>query len=229
MDRARIDQAVVFAPSWQGGADGTDFIDPNYEQANAAIAEGVRTHGDRLIGFARVNPKYGSKAVDELKRCFEDYGFRGLHLNNTNEWFMALHTQLTSPLLELCAERAAPVNIHTWFFPSQAYPWVAAIEAFPQVKFILAHAGYRQHPDALILAERFSNVYLETSLQLPLTVRKLIDGIGASRVLFGSNTPYSFADAEVGAMEALGLRKEDLACVLGDNAAQILGLVSASV
>ena len=87
LDGAGIDRAVVFAPNWLGGSGGTDFIDPNYEVANAAIATGVRSYPDRLVGFARVNPKLGSAAVAELERCFVEYRFQGLHLNNTNEWF----------------------------------------------------------------------------------------------------------------------------------------------
>jgi uncharacterized protein len=227
LDGAGIERAVAFAPSWQGGADGQDLVDPNYERANAAIAEGVRAHPDRLIGFARVNPKYGSRAVAELDRCFDEYGFHGLHLNNTNEWFPALHVALVAPLLQRCADRKAPVNIHTWFYPSQPYPWVGAIEAFPQVAFILAHAGYRQWADAVILAERFPNVYLETSLQLPITVRRIVERVGAARVLFGTNAPYTFADAELGAVRALGLPNDDFASLCGDNVAELLGLVPA--
>src|SRR5207249_4193468 len=126
------------------------------------------------------------QAVKELDRCLNEYGFRGLHLNNTNEWFTPLHVKLLSRLLDRCAEHKASVSVHTWFYPSQAYPWIAPIEAYPQVKFILAHMGYRQWADAVIVAERAPNVYLETSLQLPATVRKAIDKVGSERVLFGT-------------------------------------------
>lgn len=223
LDQAHIDRAVVFAPSWQGGSGGTDFIDPNYERANLAIAEGVRAHPERLVGFARVNPKFGSQATAELERCFADYGFQGLHLNNTNEWFTPLHTKLLAPLLERCAAQDAPVSVHTWFYPSQAYPWLQPIEAFPQVRFILAHMGYRQWADAVIVAERAPNVYLETSLQLPATVKKAVARVGAERVLFGSDTPFAFPDIELRALRDLGLGAADLARISGDNLAALLG------
>jgi hypothetical protein len=223
LDRAAIDRAVVFAPSWQGGSDGQDFIDPNYERANLAIAEGVRRHPQRLVGFARVNPKFGSQALRELERCFAEYGFKGLHLNNTNEWFTPLHVKLLAPLLERCAERGAPVSVHTWFYPSQAYPWLQPIEAFPQVRFILAHMGYRQWADAVIVAERAPNVYLETSLQLPATVKKAVARVGAERVLFGSDTPYAFPDIELRALGDLGFSEDERAKIAGDN---LLGLLT---
>ena len=224
LDQAGIERAIAFAPSWQGGSRGEDFIDPNYQRANAAIAEGARSYPDRLVGFARVNPKFGSQAVKELERCFVEYGFRGLHLNNTHEWFSPLHVKLLSPLLERCEAHGAPVSVHTWFYPSQAYPWIELVEAFPKVRFIFAHAGYRQWTDAVIVAERAVNVYLETSLQLPATVKKLIDQLGPDRVLFGSNAPFSYADIELRALGDLGLNAVDLAKVRGENLAGLLGL-----
>lgn len=222
LDNSGIDRAVVFAPNWQGSSDGTDFIDPDYQRANAAVADGVHRYPDRLIGFARINPKFGTGAVKELERCFSEYGFQGLHLNNTNEWFTALHVKLLAPLFEVCQAYSAPVSVHTWFYPSQAYPWLTPIEAFPQLPFILAHTGYRQWMDAVIVAERAPNVFVETSLQLPTTIRKVVDRLGADRVLFGSNTPYAFPDLELQSLRDLGFAEDELAQITGGNLAGLL-------
>jgi uncharacterized protein len=224
LDCAAIDRAVVFAPAWKGGTNERDFIDPNYVQANAAIAEGVRQFPDRLTGIARVNPKYGSEALAELERCFQDYGFAGLYLNNTSEWFTPLHLNLVRPLFESCARHKAIVDLHTWFYPSQAYTWINAIEAFPTVKFVLAHAGHRQWADAVIVAERCPNVFLETSLQLPATVRTLVNRIGAERVLFGTNAPYAFAELELRALRDLEFSATEFERIAGQNAADLLGV-----
>lgn len=66
LNRTGIDRALVSRPRWFGGTSGRDFVDPNYEQANEAIAEGVRHHPGRLVGVARVNPKCGSQARPAL-------------------------------------------------------------------------------------------------------------------------------------------------------------------
>lgn len=221
LDGAGIDRSVVLAPTWQGGSDGRDFVDPNYERANEAIAQGLRRYPRRLIGFARVNPKFGAQAVRELDRCLDDYGFRGLHLNSANESFTPLHSGLLEPLLERCAAKGVAVSVHTGFYPAQSYPWITQIENFPSVNFILAHMGHRQWIDAVIVAERFANVYLETSFQLPSTVRRVIDRIGSGRILFGTNTPYSFPDIELRALRSFGLPPSDFAQVTGENSARL--------
>lgn len=224
LDGAGIDRAVVLAPPWRGGPDGSDFIDPNYERANAAIAEGVKTFPDRLIGFARVNPKFGTQAVREIDRCLDEYGFRGLHLNSTSESFTPLHGPLLVRLLERCAAKRAAISVHTGFYPSQAYPWITQIERFPELAFILTHMGHRQWADAVIVAERFPNVYLETSLQLPSTVQRVIGRVGAERVIFGTNAPFSLPDSELDVLRRLGLAPSDLAKVAGENAASLLAV-----
>ena len=133
-----------------------------------------------------------------------------------------LHVGLIAPLLELCSAHGALVSVHTWFYPSQAYPWLAPIEAFPGVHFVLAHTGYRQWPDAVIVAERAPNVFVETSLQLPGTIRKIVDKLGPERILFGSNAPYAFPDVELRALSQLGLHETELELICGANLARLL-------
>ena len=48
---------VICPPRWIGG----EVFDPNYEKANIAIADAVKKHPDRLIGFGRVNPNWGAR------------------------------------------------------------------------------------------------------------------------------------------------------------------------
>src|SRR5437773_3907947 len=69
LDKSKVDAAIVFAPDWNGGTLSEDFVDPNYELANAAIADGAKKYPKRIIGFARVDPRFGSRAVAELEKC----------------------------------------------------------------------------------------------------------------------------------------------------------------
>ena len=76
-----------FRAAWLGGSPGHDFVDPNYEAANAAIAAGSRppsraADGDR----AGQSPSLGWRP-GELEQCLEGYGFRGLLLDNEAEGF----------------------------------------------------------------------------------------------------------------------------------------------
>src|SRR5688500_120175 len=98
LDRAGIDRALVHAPRWLGGTLQQDFIDPNYERANAAIAEAVKAYPSRLVGCARVDAKFGSQAAAELEKCLRTYGFRGLYLDNHGDGISYADVRLLGPL-----------------------------------------------------------------------------------------------------------------------------------
>ena len=65
------------------------------------------------------------------------------------------------------------------------------IRAFPKVQFVLGHMGLLTPRPAIDLAERFSNVWLETSFQSARTVADAIERIGPDRILLGSDWPCS--------------------------------------
>jgi uncharacterized protein len=222
LDRVGIDRAVAFAPNWEGGWDGTDFIDPGYEQANAAVAEAVRLYPKRLIGFARVNPKYGRKALAELERCFRDYGFRGLKLNNEADPFVPTDLELLEPLVSLCEEHRVPILVHTSFHPSQPLQFLPLAQAHPKVAVILGHMGGRNVIDAIIAAQNAQNLYLETSGIYPMMLDRAIRALGADRLVFGTDLPYNIPEVEVERIRNIGLSTEDQKKITDDNLAGIL-------
>ena len=123
----------------------------------------MRVSPNRLLGFARVNPKFGSQALAELEHCFDDLGFRGLYLHNESEGFAYQDIELLRPLLEACAARQAPVMAYTWLTPSQPLQLVLLAQTFPDVNFVMLHSGWRLVGDAAIAAEEAPNLYFDTS------------------------------------------------------------------
>lgn len=225
LDRANIDKAIVFAPDWLGSTT-FDFIDPNYEQANAAIAEGAKAHPNRLIPFARVAPKFGSRAKAELDRCLAS-GFRGLFVSNVAEGFSYRDVKLLAPLLESCAARGVPIMVYTWLAPSQPLHLIDLARAFPTVNIILAHSGKEMLGDPLAIAEYAENVYFETSLTGARTTPTIMRRFGAGKVIFGSNTPYGLPEVELQRITRWGqLSDAQLKQVLGANIARLVGLAA---
>jgi predicted TIM-barrel fold metal-dependent hydrolase len=224
MDRVGVDRALVHAPRWLGGTAAKDFVDPNYEAANEAIAEGIRKHPDRLIGIARVNPKCGSLAVAELDKCLTRRGFKGLYLDNAGEGISYADTKLLSPLLALCAAKRVPVMAYTWIAPSQPFQLVTIAKAFPAVNFIMVHSGWRLSMDAALVAEAASNVYFETSdgnAGAARFARQRFPG----RVVFGTNYPHNLPEVELQRVRRWGqLSPAQLDEVLGGTMARLIGL-----
>jgi predicted TIM-barrel fold metal-dependent hydrolase len=228
LDGVGIDKAVIFAPSWNGGWDGVDFNDPSYERANAAVAEAVHAYPDRFIGFARVNPKFGSAAIRELRRCFEDYGFRGLKLDNEADGFHPTDLRLLGPLAELVRENGGPIIVHTGFHPCEPLIYLPLAQAFPDVPLILGHMGGRILIDAVITAQHASNVYLETSGQQPGYIARAVKAVGPDRVIFGTDIPYNIPVVEVERIKSIGLSPADLNKITHGTAAGLLRLAERS-
>jgi uncharacterized protein len=227
MDRTGIDAALVSAPKWVGGSAGHDFVDPNYEQANAAIAQGMKDYPKRIIGLARVNPKFGSRAVAELRKCITEYKFRGLYLNNESEGFVYGDQKLVGPLLEACASAGVPVFAYTWVTPSQPIQLLQLARAFPAVKIVMLHSGWRLNADASIAAQEAPNLYFDTSLAGPTIARGVTRRFGVERVVFGSFMPWAMPDVELDRVRKWGgLNSTQLDAVLGGNAARLIGMAA---
>lgn len=220
MDRVGIDRSIVFAPKWVGGA----FVDPDYAQANAFLAEAVRAHPQRLAGCARVNPNYGAAAVRELERCLGEYGFRGLMLDPEWENFHPGDTALVYPLLEVARAKKVPVVFHSWYAPSEPALFWKVANDFPELPIVIAHMGGRLTVDAALIAERATNLHLETSDHM-YRLGPFAKRLGAERILFGSNAPFAAPEAElfkVTIRKDLSPEEKDL--ILGGNAARLYGL-----
>ena len=64
------------------------------------------------------------------------------------------------------------------------------VSAFPEAKFIVGHAGMFEVKDVMRLLGKYKNVWVDTSLQSPGSIRKLIDAFGEDKVLFASDWPF---------------------------------------
>src|SRR5262249_3034014 len=138
--------------------------------------------------------------------------------------FNPVNVELLRPLLEICQAHDAPVIVRTGFHPCEPLLFLPLAEAFPEVKIILAHMGGRIFSDAMIVAERAANVYLETSAQMPMAIVAAINHIGAERIVFGTDTPYGIAAGEVERIKSLNLSNETLSKVCETNMLGILRL-----
>ncbi len=67
LDEARIDRAVVM--TYRGAPRPEDRV-------REYVAEAVQRYPDRLIGYARMNRRYGDEAVALFDRAIPDYGMR---------------------------------------------------------------------------------------------------------------------------------------------------------
>jgi aminocarboxymuconate-semialdehyde decarboxylase len=117
------------------------------------------------------------------------------------------------------------------------------LERHPRLRVLLAHAGGAvlalrgrlRHGHAVVAAaggrlredpeDSLRRLHYDTITHDPALLRAVVEFAGAERVLLGSDQPFDMADPNpVETVRAAGLNPGAEACVLGANAARLLGL-----
>lgn len=99
--------------------------------------------------------------------------------------------------------------------------------SFPTVRFVAAHSGlWDYHQEAIVTAQRVPNLYLDTAeVAPPGVVANLVRGVGADRVLYGSDHPMIPLGWELRKVaQYAGLSSDEIAEVLGGNLLRLLGM-----
>jgi predicted TIM-barrel fold metal-dependent hydrolase len=208
---------------------------------NAQVAE-LCAMSPRLIGFASVDP-HQPRAGEELARAVEELGLRGLKLDPALQEFYA-DDRSVYPIYERAQALKIPVVFHagmTWepgarlkYGHPLRFEDVAA--DFPQLRIVLAHLAWPWVVEAVALALKYPNVYLDTSAlyfdnpqdfirfamtqQVPLTVfeRSL-----RHQIVFGSNYPRVEIKNMARAVRGLGFSADCLDLIFRKNAEKLLG------
>jgi predicted TIM-barrel fold metal-dependent hydrolase len=158
-------------------------------EGNDLLLEAVRAHPDRIGGMASVNPWFGDGALKELKRAL-DGGLIGVMLHPPYQGYR-LSDRFVDPILQIASEYGVPVYAHTGT-GGIAEPLQCAELAmrFPQVSFILGHAGSSDYySDAVRALDLAPNIWLETSRNSPLNYGLFRSRGCLDRVVFGSSAP----------------------------------------
>lgn len=218
-DRCGVDKAVIQPFMYR----------PYLEDMRAAhdrIAAFCKANPGRIYGMASVNPHFRPADYEaEAVRCIRELGFVGLKIST-----IGTATNPSSKdglhVFEVARELNVPVMIHTGNGAPLADPiqiW-KAVEAFPDVKTIVAHTGGNgMQTQALLLAEKFDNVWLEPSWMPSVCIGAMIAKIGAKRVMFSSDEVGNLDSAlEIFRLVAGG--EENLEWVLGRTAQEVYGL-----
>lgn len=211
MDAAGVDMAV--------GCSLGQMIDNGY------VASIQTQHPDRIVAFGQVNAREPD-AADHIRRDHDAHGFRGLKLHPQLHGYHVVDHGLLDPVYEACAERGIIVLFNAL---DDAFVHPLGIEeiarGFPAVPTIIAHMGTVWNVgEAVIVAARNDNVYLETSSAQLIDVQTAVRGVGAAKVVMGTDWPGS--DFE---LERLKVRKAvpdeaQRALVEGGTMARLLGL-----
>jgi predicted TIM-barrel fold metal-dependent hydrolase len=185
MDAAGIDMAVLLAPFLSPGFS-LDDRDSLY-RANEHLGRLVHGHGDRLVGFAVVDPR-DPEAPAMLRQAVEQHGLRGVKMVPTG-WYPE-DDAVQGVFREMHALQL-PVLFHSGIFidgRSGRFCRPAFFEAlrdYPGLRICLAHLGWPWTDEAIAVG-----------------LIDLINGVGMDEVMFRFD--ISFGPPPPYRLEALG-------------------------
>jgi predicted TIM-barrel fold metal-dependent hydrolase len=225
MDEAGVDQAIICA--WCGPRGW--LIDHD------EVAAMVDRHPDRFVGVASANLFEPMTAVNELKRCVRQRGFKALRVVPWL-WGLPPDDRRYYPLYAACCDLGIPFLTqigHTGPLlssePGRPIPYLERVLLeFPDLVVVGGHVGFPWMNEVLSLAFKFPNFYIDTSAYAAKRYpRELVDymkGPGASRVMFGTNFPMLTPRHAMQGLEDLGLDAAGQTAFLRGNAVRVFQL-----
>ena len=148
--------------------DGQDADHSKIKKVHKAYYERFKKYPDRYILFAGIDPNRGKAGLEILEQCVEKYGFRGLKLYPPTGF--DIDDKVVIPYYELCRYYKIPVYFHIgpsaevmkkqFRYPKSA---INIVKKYPDINFILGHAGILYQDESIPIAMEYPNVYLEIS------------------------------------------------------------------
>jgi predicted TIM-barrel fold metal-dependent hydrolase len=134
-------------------------------------------------------------------------------------------------IFEFAARSQAVLISHSGGEPSLPADFIPFADAFPEVRFILAHLGWNLDGDLTrqVRAAQLSqhgNVYIDTSSSMSITSRLIewaVREIGPERILFGTDTPLYFSPMQRARINNAEIEDDAKRMILRENAERLFG------
>jgi predicted TIM-barrel fold metal-dependent hydrolase len=224
MDRAGVGKMLISA-----------WVAPrNIMISNDEVASFVAEAPDRLIGVGSVDISRPVEAVLEVRRCVRDLGFKAIRVLPWL-WEVPPTDRRFYPVYVACVEEAVPFCTqigHTGpLMPSEVgrpiYLDQVALD-FPDLVLVGGHIGYPWTDEAIAVATKHENVYIDTSAYIvkryPQPLLDYLRGHGSAKVMFGTNYPMILPEKALVGVEEIGLTDPNLKMFLGGTAARVFRL-----
>jgi predicted TIM-barrel fold metal-dependent hydrolase len=226
MDRGGVEQAVVIPG--HGYERSRGIADTRAE--NDAIAAYRDRHPERFpAAVGIVEPRDGAASLDELTRCHEELGIRGISFH-TRFQGVSLDSQWIRRYCERMATLGLLPVIHAMDETPEEALWKLAVlaRAVPDTPVLAldAFGSYEATRQCFFIAEVAPNIVFDTSLSYNFDfIEEFAGQFGAERVVFGTDL-YSHPVGRrishiLGQILESGLCDEDKRAILADNARRL--------
>jgi predicted TIM-barrel fold metal-dependent hydrolase len=223
MDKYEIERTFVFP-----------FPSMKMKKVNDSVAEAVKHHPNRFIGFACIDPS-SEDAVKEVSRAV-DVGLKGIMLDPEFHNVFGrrpLYTPQIDDILARCVEHGLPVLFNTPNIEvgeSASYMFGGTFECyyrglknlvprFPEVRFIVNSIW----PMVTELMNEYPNIIIDTGGQngISQALHLRIQDVGPMRICFGSESPQNHQAIGMKYIKYMTMKPLFREMVLGRNAERI--------
>lgn len=211
MDAQGVDMAVVTGLG--------QMIDNDY------LTRVCAEHPSRFIGMGQVNPR-DPNALEVMRQFASEPGMRCVKLHPTMHGYHFCDHGLLDPIFELATELRLLVLVNALDDPFCAPLSIEEIARhFPNVPVLIAHSGAVWNVmEAILVASRTDNIYLETSSTLLSDVVTMYGAVGPSKIVMGTDWPCWDFDLERLKLEKAIPDPEALKAIMGDNLLDLIHL-----
>jgi predicted TIM-barrel fold metal-dependent hydrolase len=228
------------------------FKSESMQRGNKTAADIAKKYPDKVMALAGIDPRR-PEAVDMTRQCMEEFGMKGVKYHADNGFYPC--SPESYKVLEVLVENGGILLTHTSPLPPPSrakYAETAQLSDlavdFPDLKVIAAHMGYVDWRPWASLALNQPNLYGDLAMWVSFAfgnynlfcqeLRTILDYVGASKVLFGTDDPiYNtiaptkdwiqlLKDLPNKAPDGIVFTREEIDAILGGNAAGILGLTA---
>jgi hypothetical protein len=198
-------------------------VSSGYGAENQRVVEECRCHPERLVPFARLDPKVsGAPATAAALGS----GARGIKLHPRAEDFRLDHPNVEA-ILGVAAQMRAPVLIHAGTgVGSFGRTLIELAERYRDCPIVLAHAGISDLAWLWPVVPEHPNIFFDTAWLVPADLLALFALVPPGRILYGSDAPYM--DVELVLAIAMrcarfnGLSEDAIALVIGGQLQALL-------
>ena len=187
--------------------------------------------GERLIAGASVHPRDDAR-LEKLRRAAAR-GARIVKLHPAMQRFYPDDPEAMEVYAE-CGRLGLAVFFHAGragIEPERMHPYTMLrnyapmLERFPEVDFVFGHGGARDAADAIELAARHPNVWMDVHGQGVTVLAEMIDRLGGDRLLYGTDWPFYHLAATLAKVLIVTEGRPELRnAMLRGNAERLLGL-----
>ncbi len=157
---------------------------------NAEVFNLVEKIPDRFFGWVFVHPDRGNDQAKELEKWMSHPGFAGV---KAHPFWHRFDPVRLLPVADLLIGKDKPLLMHAGYGANGDF--LAFTDKVPELKIILAHAGFPGYRSTWQLIKNNKNIFVDlsqTSYVSDEITKNVVEFLGYDRCLFGTDGPYGF-------------------------------------